>query len=124
MKGPVLLFFVIVLASCQAQSDADLAPAAFKKGIDNDAAAVLIDVRTPQEVRRGSIKGQVNYDFYSDNFTDVISSLDKNKAYFVYCATGIRSAKAARQMRNLGFKRVYSLAGGIRAWQSAGLPVQ
>jgi rhodanese-related sulfurtransferase len=39
------------------------------------------------------------------------------------CAAGVRSQTAARVAEGLGFKEVYNLSGGTRAWANAGLPI-
>jgi thioredoxin len=41
---------------------------------------------------------------------------------FVYCLSGGRSASAAANMRNSGFKMVYEMNGGMMKWRAAGLP--
>jgi rhodanese-related sulfurtransferase len=80
---------------------------------------VLIDVRTPEEFAQGAIKGSVNIDFFNQQaFIKQISSLDKNKPVYLYCRSGNRSMKAARQLVSLGFEKVYDLAGGYMAWSS------
>jgi rhodanese-related sulfurtransferase len=43
--------------------------------------------------------------------------MDKNIPVFVYCRSGGRSGKAAKKMKEKGFKSVYNLEGGIIAWQ-------
>ena len=86
--------------------------------------AVLVDVRTPEEVAQGKIKGATNIDFNSDDFQRKISTLDKNKTYFVYCAKGGRSSKAVDLMSNLGFKKLVNLEGGFTGWKEKGLPVE
>jgi rhodanese-related sulfurtransferase len=42
----------------------------------------------------------------------------------LYCAGGTRSLLAARTLKDMGYTRVRSLAGGFSAWKSAGLPVE
>jgi rhodanese-related sulfurtransferase len=80
---------------------------------------VLIDVRTPEEYAEGAIKGSVNIDFFNQQaFIKQISSLDKNKPVYLYCRSGNRSMKAARQLVSSGFEKVYDLAGGYMAWSS------
>lgn len=80
---------------------------------------ILIDVRTPEEYAEGAIKGSVNIDFFNQQaFIKQISSLDKNKPVYLYCRSGNRSMKAARQLVSLGFEKVYDLAGGYMAWSS------
>jgi rhodanese-related sulfurtransferase len=42
----------------------------------------------------------------------------------VYCASGGRSAKAAKALAAMGYTSVHDLSGGIRRWQSEGRPVE
>lgn len=42
----------------------------------------------------------------------------------LYCGGGYRSALAADALQKMGYRQVFSLAGGWRAWQAAGLPVE
>ena len=46
----------------------------------------------------------------------VIPSLDRDSEIVVMCKSGVRSANAARQLRDAGFRRVLNLAGGMHAW--------
>ncbi len=80
--------------------------------------ALVIDVRTPEEVSEGKIQeADLFIDFTSDDFEAKIDSLDKNKTYIVYCKSGGRSAQAAQIMIDKGFKNVYNLQGGISSYQ-------
>jgi rhodanese-related sulfurtransferase len=47
----------------------------------------------------------------------------KNRTVVVVCQTGARSDKAAKQLAAAGFEDVWSLDGGVAAWQAAGLPL-
>lgn len=85
---------------------------------------VLLDVRTPGEYKKGFIKGARLLDIFSDNFDTELNKLDRNATYYVYCASGGRSAECAEKMQDLGFKHVYDLDGGMGAWRNAGLPVE
>lgn len=79
----------------------------------------LIDVRTPQEYAQGAIKGAVNIDYFDQElFLKKISALEKSKPVYLYCRSGNRSMKAARQLASLGFEKIYDLAGGYLAWSS------
>ncbi|MCG5055187.1 MAG: hypothetical protein KA712_19660 [Myxococcales bacterium] len=49
---------------------------------------------------------------------------DKNAEIVLYCGGGYRSALAADNLQKMGYRRVVSMAGGMRAWRAAGLPVQ
>lgn len=49
---------------------------------------------------------------------------DKGKAILLYCKTGGRSALAAFNLQRMGYSNVVSLAGGIDAWRTLGLPTE
>jgi rhodanese-related sulfurtransferase len=101
----------------------DVKPEEFQRKLKSTNDAVVLDVRTPEEVEDGYIKGAVNVNFRSSDFKEGISKLDKNKTYFVYCAAGGRSSKTADLMVEMGFKKVYNLDGGLDAWKEEKLPV-
>lgn len=90
----------------------NLAGAAFKKAFQTNKNAVMLDVRTPLEVRSGAIPGAVNVDFMSASFGKKVAAMDKSKTYFVYCRSGNRSGQACRTMNSMGFD-VRNLNGGI-----------
>jgi rhodanese-related sulfurtransferase len=73
----------------------------------------LADVRDQNEWDLGHIEGARLTPFPS--FPAAIASFDPARDVVVYCKTGIRSGKAARQLRAAGF-RVSVLAGGIVRW--------
>ncbi len=97
-----------------------------KKIIDenkNNNDFVILDVRTPEEFNSGKIENSENINFYSPDFKEQLSKLDKNKVYLVYCRSGSRSAKAVKIMEELGFKKVYNVEGGIISWKKNNLPL-
>ncbi len=85
---------------------------------------VILDVRTPQEFREESIEGAVDLDFHSETFREELDKLDKNKTYLIHCRSGRRSGKTLDMMKELKFKEVYHLLGGISAWKTEGLPTK
>ena len=92
---------------------------AFEKGISElGDDIILLDVRSKKEVKVGYIKGMKNIDFYETDFETKIDLLDKSKTYYVYCAAGGRSFKAAKMLHKKGVKNVYNLNGGITAWRN------
>ena len=77
-----------------------------------------MDVRTPDEIAGGFIKGTTLFaDVNGTAFTTEIDKLDKSKTYIVYCRSGARSSTAADIMIKSGFTKVYNLTGGISNWQ-------
>ena len=76
----------------------------------------LVDVRTPAEFSAGSIEGAQNMDVKNTEFKTMAAKLDKKRPVAVYCLSGIRSARAAGILQELGFKKIYNLDGGYTAW--------
>lgn len=82
-----------------------------------DSEAVIVDVRTLEEIQGGVIENAIHIDVMETNdFIEQIKDWDKNKKYFLYCQSGGRSGTACRLMSDLGFKHTYNLQGGILDW--------
>ncbi len=63
--------------------------------------AVVIDVRTPQEYRGGHVEGSRNIPLSS--LSSKVASLKKQKKTIITCcASGMRSGKAAKRLRQAG----------------------
>ena len=81
----------------------------------------LIDVRTTDEWSSGHIDGAVNIPL-SDLFAAELPQ-DMAAAIVVYDNPTHRSSMAMTMLRLLGYENVRALAGGVGAWESAGLPL-
>ena len=88
----------------------------------NREDALVVDVREPGEYGAGHILGARNVPLARIGEAPVAKKMDK--PVIVYCDTGNRSAKAAAALRSQGYARAVNLAGGLGAWQQAGLPVE
>ena len=90
----------------------------------NQKDAVVIDVREPGEFAQSHILNARNVPL--GELAARIKDLErfKEKPVIVSCATGNRSGSAAAILRKHGFANVVNLAGGIAAWQQAGLPTE
>ncbi len=94
---------------------------AFKKLIDGKKG-LLIDLRTTDELKaKGMIKGATQIDFLAKDAEAVISKLDHNKTYLIYCAGGGRSGDCADFMQKQGFTHVVNLEKGFDDWKRKGL---
>ncbi|WP_243652284.1 rhodanese-like domain-containing protein [Mariniflexile fucanivorans] len=89
----------------------------FKNQI-TDPSVQLIDVRTANEFKSGHIKSATNIDYYSSNFSNQMSKLNKEKPVYIYCRSGNRSIKAANLLAKLGFTEIYDLEGGFLNWEN------
>jgi rhodanese-related sulfurtransferase len=85
---------------------------------------VLIDLRTPDEIKKGKIKGAIEIDFLAKNAEDKLSKLDKTKTYLLYCAGGGRSADASEFLIKQGFTNVYNLEKGFDEWTKMSYPTE
>lgn len=97
----------------------DISQEDWKKLTAEDENAVIIDVRTPEEVEQGALPNSVNIDIYdAPNFMDKINQLDKTKNYYIYCKSGGRSAQACAIMEQAGFQNTFNLLGGFSNWKN------
>lgn len=79
----------------------------------------VIDVRTPKEYKNGHIKNSTLINFFDDDFKEQLSKLPKDKDVLVYCRSGNRSGKAYKILKDLGYKNVSDLKGGMLLWEKA-----
>ncbi|MGJ5643376.1 rhodanese-like domain-containing protein [Formosa sp. S-31] len=85
----------------------------------------LVDVRHPSEIEEhGYIHNSQNIDFNSPTFKEDIKNLDKQRPVVLYCHSGTKSSKCAKELRAAGFVKVYDLQGGISEWKHKGNPVK
>jgi rhodanese-related sulfurtransferase len=89
----------------------------------NREKGVLIDVSEPQEFVQGHAVGARNIPFGQ---LEGHKQLPSNKALplVVVCPTGARAGRAAGMLRKLGYEKAQVLAGGLKAWREANLPVE
>jgi molybdopterin/thiamine biosynthesis adenylyltransferase/rhodanese-related sulfurtransferase len=103
-------------AAAEAARDAEFetTPRELAARLQSGAPVELIDVREPHEWEIARIDGARLIPLGS--FTDALPTIDSAREIVVFCKVGGRSAKAVRQLRAAGFKRVKNLAGGIARW--------
>jgi rhodanese-related sulfurtransferase len=89
----------------------------------NREKAVLIDVSEPEEFAQGHAPGARNVPLKSLQGAKELPS-NKQLPLVLMCSTGARAARAASELRKLGHERAIALAGGLRAWREANLPLE
>lgn len=89
----------------------------------NREKGVVIDVCEPAEFAAGHVSGARNVPLAS---LEGHKSLPANKALpvVVVCQSGARATRAAGVLRKLGYENTQVLAGGLRAWREANLPIE
>lgn len=85
------------------------------------SGATLIDVRSAQEWRTGRAPQAKHLPL--DRLQASTTGLNKTRPVIAVCASGVRSASAARLLAAEGYD-AYSVRGGMAAWRAAGEPVR
>ena len=117
-SGSMLLWPVLKSAS-----GGSLNPAGAVQLINREKA-VVIDVCEADEFAAGHVGGAKNVPL--SQLEERLPTVVKNKALplVLVCASGARSNRAVAVAKKLGYDNAQSLAGGLKAWRDAGLPVE
>lgn len=130
MSSSRALSLMDFVAAARAQIK-EVDPAGLQAMLTQSPELLLVDVRESSEHEQGHIKGallvprgilEAAADFnYPKRVETLVAA--RERPVVLYCATGGRSAMAALTLQQMGFKDVYSLAGGFARWQQEGAPV-
>lgn len=94
----------------------------------------LIDIREPNEFAAGHVEGAVNmprgvlemqlgnHPLVAGQSNPLLKLAEKD--IYLICRSGSRTVLAAESLQRMGFDKVYSVAGGMIAWEQAGLAVK
>lgn len=117
MSGSMLLWPMV-----SGGAGAGLSPAAAVQRINREKA-VVIDVCDPAEYAAGHVNGAKSIPLAE--LEAKLPGAVKNKAtpLVMVCASGARSGRAVAVARKLGYEKAESLAGGMKSWRDANLPV-
>ena len=95
----------------------DLSQNEWAEKLNTTTDAIILDVRTEDEVSEGYIPNAKHIDIHlGQGFIDELETLDKSNTFFVYCRSGARSTQACAVMNQLGFNATYNLLGGFMEW--------
>lgn len=70
----------------------------------------MIDVRTTFEYRQGHYKKSINI-LVTEITKDRLKNINRDNTILIYCNTGQRARRAAENMREIGYKKVYYIEG-------------
>ena len=90
----------------------------------NREKAVVVDVCEVEEFAAGHVGGAKNIPL--NQLDDKLAAAVKNKTLplILVCQTGARSGRAVAMAKKLGYDNAQSMAGGLKAWQTANLPLE
>lgn len=122
----LLLVFLVSCGNSGTPGVHTIQPTDVKKMIDNKENVLIIDVRTPPEYigPLGHIPGSQLKPLQSiEQWMPEISDKKDHKIILV-CRSGNRSGVAAKYLAKHGFKDVYNMVGGMKAWNEKHFPVE
>jgi rhodanese-related sulfurtransferase len=98
----------------------------------NDKSVLFLDVREAFELEKGEIEGALHaargfLEFFADPESTMHKpEISRAEKIILYCASGGRSALAARMLVDMGydFETIFNLAGGFEAWKAANGPIE
>ncbi len=90
------------------------------KEIAKENGVQFVDVRRPAEYAGGHAAGTLNLPL--DRLSREIDQLNPELPTYVICQSGYRSSLGTSILENAGFKTIYNVTGGTKAWMEADLP--
>ena len=114
---------LLMLPALRGASGGSLSAAAAVNLINREKA-VVIDVCEPEEFAAGHVNGAKNVPL--SQLEEKLPTTVKNKQLPVVlvCASGARAVRAEATAKKLGYEKAQAMAGGMKAWRDAGLPVE
>jgi rhodanese-related sulfurtransferase len=115
----------------EAEAEVTTVPAGQAVRLQDAPDVVFVDLRDPREIQReGRIPGAFSctrgmLEFWIDPESPYAKPIFNEPHRFVfYCASGWRSALAAKTAQDMGLENVVHIGGGFSAWKQAGGPVE
>ncbi len=120
----IIITFIFTLNGCsqQAPDYLNTITAAELNKVMQDENVFLVDVHIPEQKH---IKGTDTFVPFNQIETNINKfPQDKNTAIYLYCEGGPMGKTAAKSLYKLGYKNLFNLEGGARAWRNKGLALE
>lgn len=115
----------------EANAVVETVPADRAQRLHGDPGVVFVDLRDPREIQReGRIPGSFScprgmLEFWIDPDSPYAKPVfAEDKRFLFYCASGWRSALAAKTAQEMGLEKVAHVGGGFTAWRNGGGAVE
>lgn len=118
----VLVMLVANLAQGLTAAVKEVSPQAAVQLMNRDGA-VVVDVRSQADFKNGHIVGAVNVPEASISAEHKALAPHRERPLLLYCTAGMVSGRAGRTLKKQGFTRLFSLKGGMTAWQQENFPL-
>ncbi len=111
-------YFILFFCSLISQENTIIQNVSIEKYSEiNKIPHVLLDVRTPEEYENEHIDKAININVKGEDFIEKVQEYSNETTLIIYCRTGKRSAKAAKILKELGYKKIFNLLGGYQKWK-------
>lgn len=90
----------------------------------NRKDALMLDLREAKDYEGGRVPNAMHIPLSQLAARGQELGKFTSRPLIAYCDRGNRSRTAAGALAKLGFKEIYALRGGLRAWAEAGLPLE
>lgn len=123
VSAAVFMVVIVIVSEIRARAQGFAAIAPHDAVRLMNQGALVLDVRDAAPYAAGHI-GEARH-IPLKELAASVDSLKKfrEKAVVTYCDTGMQGGAAARELRKLGFTRVFNLRGGLGAWRQESLPL-
>lgn len=111
----VLLLFLILQRALPTKGVRQLSTTELKGQLSNKEKQ-FVDVRTPGEFKGNHIKGFKNIPLHQLS-QKADKELSREKEVIVICQSGMRSQKASKMLKKMGFTKVTNVKGGMSTWR-------
>jgi len=99
-----------------------LSPGVAAERLASAEPPLLIDLRTPRERQLKAIPDSVSVPL--NRLPQQLAKLPRTRPLLVHCAGGYRSSVGASLLQRAGFTAISEIAGGLAAWEAAGLQLE
>jgi len=110
-----VFLFLIIQRTLPTKGIRHITTSELKKEL-NDKNKQFVDVRTPGEYNGNHIKSFKNIPLHQ--LANKANQLSKDKEIVVICQSGMRSQKASKLLKKLGFTNVTNVKGGMSNWSA------
>jgi phage shock protein E len=124
--GGFIAVAVVIGGACGAGADPvpDIGASEVLARMGETDGPVLLDVRSEEEFAAGHIGKAVNipHDVLADRVDEVRAY--RERGLVLYCERGGRAARAAEELQDAGYDKLYHLDGDMQGWRASGLPIE
>ncbi len=116
------LLMMLVMAFASGGAGASVAPQQLTNLVNREDGVVL-DIRAAADFNKGHIVGAINVPL--SKLDGMAKDLERyrERPLIVVCAQGLTAVNACKQLKKMGFTRLYRLNNGMQAWLAENLPI-